>query len=298
MPVIDASTTDDRPLDAVVAEFLAGLTHANRSVYTRRAYGADLARFCAFSHGTLATLSAETLRAYFATLVHLSPASRARKQASLASFLHWTERQGLLATSPMARVDRVKLDPPGPRGAPRQQIDAILAVIPPTRRRDRVLFQLIRETGVRVGEALALYVEDLDLTTDDEHIRVLGKGGQRRTVLLDDPHLVRGIRAYLQATGYRFGPLFRAEKNGRGGPLRYQSAHERWAGYCARAGVTCTLHQLRHTHATELVNAGVSLATIRKRLGHKNLQTTLRYAEQSDATADAELRGWRRRQLR
>jgi integrase len=40
---------------------------------------------------------------------------------------------------------------------------------------------------------------------------------------------------------------------------------------------------------------GVSLATIRKRLGHRNLQTTLRYAEQSDAVADAELRAWRRR---
>ncbi len=45
----------------------------------------------------------------------------------------------------------------------------------------------------------------------------------------------------------------------------------------------------------ELVNEGVSLATIRKRLGHKNLQTTLRYAEQSDAAADAEIRAWRRR---
>lgn len=80
------------------------------------------------------------------------------------------------------------------------------------------------------------------------------------------------------------------------GVLRYQSVQERWAGYCAKAGIECTLHQLRHTHATELVNDGVSLTTIRKRLGHKNLQTTLRYAEQSDAVADAELRAWRRRQ--
>jgi len=62
--------------------------------------------------------------------------------------------------------------------------------------------------------------------------------------------------------------------------------------------VTCSLHQLRHSHATELVTSGVSLATIRKRLGHKNLQTTLRYAEQSDDTADAELRAWRRNQIR
>ncbi len=56
--------------------------------------------------------------------------------------------------------------------------------------------------------------------------------------------------------------------------------------------------KLHHAHATELVNEGVSLATIRKRLGHKNLQTTLRYAEQSDVTADAELRAWRRQRER
>jgi hypothetical protein len=49
---------------------------------------------------------------------------------------------------------------------------------------------------------------------------------------------------------------------------------------------------------TEPVNGGVSLAMIRKRLGHKNLQTTLRYAEQSDTTADVEMRAWRRKQDR
>ncbi len=60
----------------------------------------------------------------------------------------------------------------------------------------------------------------------------------------------------------------------------------------------CTLHQLRHAHATELVNDGVSLATIRKRLGHKNFQTTLRYAQQSDEAANAEIRAWRRKKRR
>jgi hypothetical protein len=53
-----------------------------------------------------------------------------------------------------------------------------------------------------------------------------------------------------------------------------------------------------HTRTTELVNDGISLATIRKRLGHQNLQTTLRYAEQADATADAEVRAWRRRRMK
>lgn len=79
-----------------------------------------------------------------------------------------------------------------------------------------------------------------------------------------------------------------------GAALRYQSVHQQWQRYCEQAGVACTLNQLRHSHDTELVNDGVSLATIRKRLGHKNIQTTLRYAEQSDEAADAELRAWRR----
>jgi Phage integrase family len=70
-----------------------------------------------------------------------------------------------------------------------------------------------------------------------------------------------------------------------GGPLRYASVHELWAKYRTKAEVTATIHQLRHVHATELVNAGVSLETIRRRLGHANAQTVLRYADQRDATA-------------
>ena len=115
------------------------------------------------------------------------------------------------------------------------------------------------------------------------------------TVLLDDPRLVNLLRRYQRTLGDTHGPLFQATKNGRGGPLRYQSVQERWQGYARRAGVTCTLHQLRHSHATELVDGGVSLATLRNRLGHQHLQTPLRSAEVSDQTADAEVRRWRRR---
>ncbi len=77
--------------------------------------------------------------------------------------------------------------------------------------------------------------------------------------------------------------------------MSYQAAQQLWAKYCKLADVKCSLHQLRHAHATELINDGISLATIRKRLGHKNMQTTLRYAQQNDEVADAELRERRRR---
>jgi len=296
--ILEHPNVRDRSLEDLIAAFLADLAHSNRSAHTRRAYAVDLTRFSSFYKGPVDGITADVLRAFFATRASFSPATRARTQAALASFFGWAYRHELLDTVPMARVERVRPDPPQVRGLKREQVERILAVIPPTEPRDRLLFRFIVETGVRISEALGLYIEDLDLAADDEHVSVLGKGNQRRTILLDDPRVVKDLRAYLKRTGYRHGSLFRAEKNGRGGPLRYQSVQERWQRYCARAGVACTLHQLRHAHATELVNDGVSLATIRKRLGHKNLQTTLRYAEQSDATADAELRAWRRQRQR
>jgi integrase/recombinase XerD len=292
---MEHASTEERSLQSLVTVFLADLAHANHSPHTRRAYATDLAQLSAFHQGPVQTITADVLRAFFEMHAHLRPATRARKQAAVARFLTWAEQQELLEANPMRKIDRVKLDPPQPRGVERDQIERIFKIIPAEHVRDRLFFRLLAETGLRVSEGLSLYVEDLDLSFDNEHLTVVGKAGKRRTVLLDDPRLVQQLRAYLKRMGYKHGPLFRAEKNGRGGPLRYQSMQERWDHYCSQAGIACTLHQLRHSHATELINGGVSLPTIRKRLGHKNLQTTLRYAEQADETTDAEIRAWRRR---
>ncbi|MCP4418737.1 MAG: tyrosine-type recombinase/integrase, partial [Chloroflexi bacterium] len=272
-------------LESWIIDFLTDLKNANRSPHTHRAYASDLYRLAAFYEGVPTAISVDNLREFLDTFSHLKPATRARKQAALNSFFQWAYRQDLIAANPMAKIEAVKRDEPQIRALEREEAERILAVIPAKQTRDRLLFRLIFETGLRVGEALQLYVEDLDMTLDDEHIYVWGKGGKRRTVLLDDSKLVAQLRRYLQQTGYKHGPLFRAQKNSRGGPLRYQSVQYRWQKYCEEAGIDCTLHQLRHTHATEMVNEGVSLATIRKRLGHKNIQTTLRYAEKSDESA-------------
>jgi site-specific recombinase XerD len=294
---MEQTSTEEQLLEPLVALFLADLAHANHSPQTCRAYATDLAQLCIVHQGSVQTITVQVLRNLFEMHAHLRPATRARKQAAVACFLTWAERQELLDSNPMRKIDRVKLDPPQPRGMKRDQIERILTTIPARCLRDHLFFRLLVETGLRVSEGLSLYVEDLDLSLDNEHLTVVGKGGKRRTVLLDDPPLVQQLRTYLKRMGYKHGPLFRAEKNGRGGPLRYQSMQERWNHYCIQAGVDCTLHQLRHSHATELINGGVSLPTIRKRLGHKNLQTTLRYAEQTDGTADAEVRAWRRQRF-
>ncbi len=61
--------------------------------------------------------------------------------------------------------------------------------------------------------------------------------------------------------GYRFGPVFRGI-NGAGGPLSYVAAHHRWENHCTAAGAD--LHQLRHAHAAELVNASAPIEAVRR----------------------------------
>jgi integrase/recombinase XerD len=160
--------------------------------------------------------------------------------------------------------------------------------------RDRLLFGLAAATGARIGELLQLDFDDLDLTRDDEHLLLHGKGGRQRRILIADPKLIVLLRKHVR--GISHGPVFRAEFHDTGRHLTYASAHDRWVAYCRAAGVTGTIHQLRHSHGTQLVNAGVPLEVIRKRLGHRRMDTTLLYADVSDPTSDAVLRAWRKSQ--
>jgi len=283
------------PLAAPITEFLTDLANANRSAHTVRCYRGDLAGFAAVHPGGVGTIDAAALRRFFATLSTQAPATRARKQAALASFLTWCCRQDLLPADPMAKLERISVPERAPRGVPPAVVQRVLNAIPKRNLRDRVLFGVIAATGLRAAEALGIYVTDLELARDDEHLTVRGKGGRTRTVLLDDPALVVLVHRYLRETGYTRGPLFRASKNHVGGPLRYASAEELWSKYCAIAGEKVSLHQLRHTHATELLSGGVPIDTVRKRLGHRHIAATLLYANKDDQTADDEIRAWRRR---
>jgi len=183
-----------------------------------------------------------------------------------------------------------------PRALPKSDVEKILRAIPAQKLRDRLLFTLIAETGLRISEALNIYVEDLDLTPDDEKILVRGKRKTARTVMLyAAPRSLKLLTRYLAQSGIASGALFRGNER-RGGsrqPIRYRTAAQAWTHYCQQAAVKATIHQLRHSFATELVNEGVRLEVVRKLLGHRNMQTTLRYAEVNDKTVKEEL--WQRR---
>jgi integrase len=179
--------------------------------------------------------------------------------------------------------------------------EAILKAIPTKATRDRTLFTLLYETGLRVGEALGLHVEDVDLAMDDEKVRVMGKGGRERTVLLAAaPRSIRLLRHHLKTTKYPSGAVFRGDPR-RGGsslPADYTTIRRAWARYCEKAGVRATIHQLRHSRASELVQAGVPLGTVRRQLGHRNIQSTMIYAEVDSATVKRDLLEYQKRKRR
>jgi len=165
---------------------------------------------------------------------------------------------------------------------------------------------------VRVGEALAVHCDDVHLNdSDGGYLRVVGKGNRERIVpLIDAPRSLRLLRARMKQSRQR-GPLFHGDVTKGGSlttPLDYTTVCYHFARYLAAAKLArpqvfaadpdpITIHRLRHTYATERLRAGVSLAAVRKLLGHQNLQTTRRYAELDLEAVKQELVAARRRKV-
>ena len=105
------------------------------------------------------------------------------------------------------------------------------------------------------------------------------------------------LRTYLRTEDLTAGPLFRTGKY-KDQRMSYRAVLHQWTKLREEVGVKCEIHQLRHTAATELVNNGVGVGTVRRLLGHRNLQTTQRYANLSTETVRHELDTFARRKTR
>lgn len=271
--------------------FLGSLRSRQAPTNTLKAYRSDLACFARCVPAELGAVDVAAIRAFLGT-GEVGPATSRRRHAALRSFYRWLVREELVALNPMERVDAVEVPTRLPRPMAADQPEAVLAAIPTTATRDRALFNLLYETGMRVGEALSIQRSDVDLSADDEKVRVMGKGQRERTVLLvAAPQSVRLLRRHLRLSGITSGSVFRGDPN-RGGTnlaMDYTTVRRAWQRYCAKAGVEATIHQLRHSRASQLVRDGVPLTTVRKLLGHRSIQTTMLYTEVDDETVKRDL---------
>ena len=249
----------------------------------------------------LSAVTPEAIEAFLAGNGHLSPATRRRRYSTLCTFYRWLIRHEIVEVNPMERLDSTEQVQREPRPLKPETVTKILQAVPASNLRDRTLFTLLYETGIRVGEALSLLATEVDLSTDDEKIRVFGKGQRERTVMLTAaPESIRLLRRHLKQSRITSGSVFRGDPRYGGSPLplEYSVVHYAWQKYCKAAGVEATIHQLRHTRASQLLQAGVPVTTVRKQLGHRNIQSTLLYAEVDQATIKQDLQHYQRRKGR
>jgi integrase/recombinase XerD len=281
---------------------------------TRLAYGYDLRLFQrAFPDLDIRGITTQHLRAFLQDTADLAPSTVARRQATLRSCFRWAYQQDLIEADPTAKLEPITIPEHDPRPLTEDQVEAILAAIPVAEKRNRLLFVLLYETGMRVGEALGILLSHIALNdVDGGAIRVVGKGQKERIVpLIDAPRTVRLLRELLKKLG-SIGPLFRGDQKKGGHPgaaldrttvfyhfERYlATARERQPALFAGEDTPITIHRFRHTYATLKLRDGVSLPALRKLMGHKNLQTTLRYAEIDLEQIKQELTDARRRRGR
>jgi len=162
-----------------------------------------------------------------------------------------------------------------------------------TAARNKALLAVMYRSGLRLSEALALCLKDID--AESGSVRVLsGKGGRARTSGIDDGALalVRAWLALRAAWGRGDGhPLF-CSRTGRAVSDAY--VRRLLPGLAERAGIFTRVHAhgLRHTHAAELRAEGVDVGIISKQLGHASLATTIRYLDHvAPAAVVAAIRG-------
>jgi integrase/recombinase XerD len=205
--------------------------------------------------------------------------------ACIIAFLHFLMEQEVISGSFLKRSIKLKLPEVLPRAMNPADVRKLLCVIEDIR--DRALFLLLLRTGIRIGEALGLRLNDLDIKGRKVHLYEGEKNSMGRVVYLSDDALF-AIKLWLRRRDKNKEYIFYGRSNGH---LCYSSGRGLFVRYLKKAGLGqkgYTVHCLRHTFASELLNAGMRLECLQQLLGHQDIEVTRRYARLTDRTREEE----------
>ena len=181
--------------------------------------------------------------------------------------------EGMPLINPVTKVS-IRLPKPLPRHLKDEQVERFLAVIKDPR--DRAMFMLMLRCGLRVEEVAHLAVDAIELSRRRLFI-ARGKGGKDRVVYLSDDAR-SALETYLSIRVSKARGVFLVQKGTMNGkPISVRGIQKRVEYYAKKSKVKVSCHQLRHTMATQLLNADADLATIQDLLGHGQITTTQRY---------------------
>lgn len=300
-------TNPELNLSVVIATFLRHCkTGRGLSANTQRAYASDLRRLAFFVGADVlpGNICKDTIRRYVAWLLEseeLHVSSVRRHLAAARVLFAWLETDSVIAATPFHRLGvSLRLPKSLPRALGADEIRSLLKQGSKETRLagrnagyDALLLQFVVvalfASGVRVGELAGAELEDVSLRDSSIHIR--GKGNRERRVYLPGLQATRILNRFILARRRVLTDTPRLVVASSGQPLTTAAIRNRLGALARRAGVQrrVTPHMLRHTAATQLLEAGVDIRFVQKLLGHASIATTQIYTHVTDRALRAKL---------
>jgi site-specific recombinase XerD len=259
------------------------LKRRNYSAHTVKNYMNTLKHFVVWVDVPMEQVTNRKVMAYIDCLLDrgLSPKTINCHLGSIRGFYDYLRHEEVLEiANPVKRGYLLRLPKPLPRHLKDEEVLRLFEVI--KNKRDRAIFLVMVRCGLRVEEVAGLVLGDIDL----RRARIIvqkGKGSKGRVVYVsNDAH--QALVVYLKARPTsRARKLFLVEKGTmRVQPISVRGIQKRIESYARRAGLKVSCHDLRHTMATQLLNADAELVTIQDLLGHSRITTTQRYCRVSN----------------
>ena len=262
------------------------LKRRNLSKHTNRNYLHRLKQFMVWVAVPVESVSSEDMKKYIDVLLDRRLASQTINAhiisiRRLYTYLKNEEEQQI--KNPAIRGLSLRLPNPLPQHL--RDSDVILFFNSVKKARDKAIFMLMLRCGLRVEEVANLTLNAIDYRRSQIMVRC-GKGAKDRVVYVSND-AAEALALYLnQRPITKEQKVFLVEKGCcKGKPLSVRGIQKRIEYYSRKSGIKVSCHQLRHTMATQLLNADADLVTIQDLLGHNRIKTTQRYCKLSNRKA-------------
>ena len=264
-----------------IERFGAYLRRRNYATHTIDSYTLDLRLFFVDKDGPPATVTHRDVE-QFVTQQHdqgLSPTTLNRRLYALKHFFDFLLEHQQVFGNPVKPSYFARVGRPLPRALAPEQVHALFAQL--THPMDQALFGVILRGGLRVSEVVKLKLTQIDWDQEALFI-VQGKGRKDRRVFLSSD-AIASLRACttVRPRGVPHDAVFWNRKRPHVA-LSVKAVQKKIERYAKAAGIHATCHQLRHTFASNLLEHGAEIVSIKELLGHASVSTSARYARVSN----------------
>lgn len=205
------------------------------------------------------------------------------------SFLRYLVEEKIVSTDIFGKRIRLQMPERLPRAMDPDDLRKFLHIIEGAHVQERAMIMVLLRTGMRIGELLNTKVADVHIKEQKIEIYEGEKNRLGRVVYLSDDAVI-ALRKWLKERN-TWEEYLIYSRHGRSDTMSYSTARSIFQRYIVKAGLAhkgYSLHTLRHTFATELLNVGMRLECLQVLLGHYSIEETRRYARLTDKTREEE----------